>query len=139
MFAISTQTTRNSAAKASTKAAALAFALTSLLAAPAFAESPLAGVFGTVPAATATTRSQVQAELATFRTGPNPWSISYNALAASPSELTRQTVKAEVRLEHAAHAGINTNGDNFDVTLVVAAPVQAKASVAALRGAAPVL
>ena len=40
------------------------------------------------------TRAQVQAELAQFRKGANPWSTQYNPLAKFKSEVTRAQVQA---------------------------------------------
>lgn len=43
------------------------------------------------------TRAEVQAELAQFKKGANPWSTSYNVFAANKSERSREAVRAETR------------------------------------------
>ncbi|HEX2544471.1 MAG TPA: DUF4148 domain-containing protein [Ramlibacter sp.] len=57
----------------------------------AFAESPLQGsnAFDS-----GRTRAEVQAELATFKKGPNPWSTSYNPLRSFRSSTSRDAVTA---------------------------------------------
>src|SRR5205814_2873472 len=51
------------------------------------------------------TRAEVQAELAQYKqAGVNPWSISYNQLAAFQSTKTRAEVIAELQADHGVTA-----------------------------------
>lgn len=78
----------------STLLIAAALSLSSL---SAFADdADLTGQYANTVAPAATTRAQVEAQLAAFRkAGPNPWSTSYNPLASFKSEKTRAQVEAE--------------------------------------------
>lgn len=58
----------------------------------AFAESPLQG---NAAFTGERTRAEVQAELATFKKGPNPWSTSYNPVRNFQSSTTRAAVTAD--------------------------------------------
>ena len=68
-----------------------ALILAAAFAGQAFAESPLQGDAGF---AGSRTRAEVQAELVTFKKGPNPWSTQYNPLRSFQSGTSRDAVTA---------------------------------------------
>ncbi len=97
-------------------------------AAPAFAESPLAGQSAAIYGER-TTRAAVAAEMVEFKKGPNPWSISYNQAAQLRSVTSRAEVKAGVAQAHAANQGVNLNGEN-DNFAQASTPIRASGAVA---------
>lgn len=64
-----------------------------LSAGAAFADDP---TVDTTPFTAAKSRTDVQAELAQFRTGANPWSTRYDPFAAMPAARSRAGVQAEL-------------------------------------------
>ncbi|HET8745114.1 MAG TPA: DUF4148 domain-containing protein [Ramlibacter sp.] len=83
----------------------LTFAAASLVAASAFAETPMTD---SLPFKASLTRAQVQAELAQHRsTGIDPYADGYNPLHEFRSTRTRAEVQAEFLAERALVSALN--------------------------------
>lgn len=84
---------------------ALTFAVASIAAASAFAETPMVD---TTPFQSTLTRAQVQAELAQHRqTGIDPYADGYNPLSAFRSTRSRAEVRAEFMASRALVSALN--------------------------------
>jgi hypothetical protein len=76
--------------------------------------------------------AEVQQELAEFKKGPNPWSSSYNPMAAFHSTKTRAEVEAEYLANREAVAA-TTGQDGGSMSLMKVRAVAAPATAAQAR------